>query len=126
MRPFGGRGADRKPAGRRARERGPQERLLRARVVVTGRVQGVYYRAHARDKAARLGVTGWIRNLPDGSVEAVFEGNEPALRAMLEWCQRGSPQAQVTGTTVTWEPHTGAYDRFSVRETPEGGGPETD
>jgi len=93
-----------------------QEKMLRARVIVTGRVQGVYYRAHARDKAVRLGVTGWIRNRPDGSVEAVLEGNEPAVRAMLEWCKEGSPRAVVTGTTVTWEPYTGEFDRFSVRE----------
>ncbi len=93
-----------------------KERMVRARVVVTGLVQGVYYRAHARDKAARLGVTGWIRNLQDGAVEAVLEGNEPAVRAMLEWCRRGSPRAMVKDTAVTWEPHTGEFRRFSVRE----------
>lgn len=107
-------------AHKRARAEGPQrrvqEKMLRARVVVTGVVQGVYYRAHARDKALRLGVTGWVRNLPDGAVEAVLEGNEPAVRAMLDWCKRGSPRAVVTGTTVTWEPYTGECDRFSVRE----------
>lgn len=93
-----------------------REKTLRARVVVTGVVQGVYYRAHARDKALRLGVTGWIRNLPDGAVEVVLEGNEPAVRAMLDWCRRGSPRAAVTGVAVTWEPYTGEFCRFSVRE----------
>jgi len=93
-----------------------QEKMLRAHVRVEGRVQGVYYRAHARDKAMRLGVTGWVRNRRDGSVEAVLEGNEPAVRAMLEWCHRGSPRAVVTAVHVTWEPYTGEFDRFSVRE----------
>lgn len=92
--------------------------MLRARVRVEGLVQGVYYRAHARDKADRLGVTGWVRNLPDGSVEAVLEGNEPAVRAMIEWCGQGPPRATVTRTVVTWEPYTGEFDHFSVRETP--------
>ncbi len=103
--------------GRRAAE-GDQtgERMLRARVRVEGRVQGVYYRVHARDKAARLGVTGWVRNLPDGSVEVVIEGNEPSVRAMIDWCGRGSPRAVVTGVFVSWEPYTGEFDRFTVRD----------
>lgn len=111
------------PAGWRTRTRHTGrkdtvgEKMLRARVQVEGRVQGVYYRVHARDKATRLGVTGWIRNLVDGSVEAVLEGNEPSVRAMLEWCRRGSPRAVVTNVTVTWEPYTGEFDRFSVRES---------
>lgn len=92
------------------------EKMLRARVVVSGVVQGVYYRAHARDRAARLGVAGWIRNLDDGSVEAVLEGNEPAVREMIEWCRRGSPKAVVNNVVVTWEPFSGEFDRFSVRE----------
>lgn len=101
----------------RGGKRSVREKMLRARVLVTGHVQGVYYRAHARVKAARLGVTGWIRNRLDGSVEALLEGNEPAVRAMLEWCQRGSPRAHVSGVAVTWEPPTGEFDRFSVRDS---------
>lgn len=102
---------------RRRRRRGdPGEVMIRARVRIRGRVQGVYYRAHARDKAARLGVTGWISNLADGSVEAVIEGNDPSVRAMLEWCKAGSPRAKVEQAEVTWEPYTGEFQRFSVRE----------
>ncbi len=92
------------------------EKMVRARVRVEGLVQGVYYRAHTRDKAERLEVTGWVRNLPDGAVEAVVEGNEPAVRAMLEWMGRGSPRAVVTKLEVTWEPYAGDFDRFSVRD----------
>ncbi len=95
-------------------EGGRPQVMIRARVVVHGRVQGVYYRTHARDKAARLGVTGWIRNRPDGSVEAVLEGDEPSVKAMLEWCARGSPRAAVSATAVSWEPHTAGFERFSV------------
>lgn len=93
--------------------------MLRARVRVHGLVQGVYYRAHARDKAVRLGVTGWIRNRPDGTVEAVFEGNDPSVRAMLEWCRTGSPRANVERVDVVWEPFAGEFSRFSTREFAE-------
>lgn len=91
--------------------------MLRARVRVYGLVQGVYYRAHARDKAARLGVTGWIRNMPDGTVEAVVEGNEPSVREMLDWCRQGSPRARVDRVDVVWEPYDGEFRRFLTRKT---------
>jgi len=105
-----------KPSGKH-RQAPAREKMLRARVRVTGRVQGVYYRAHARNKAARLGVVGWVRNLADGSVEGVVEGNEPSVRAMLDWCRIGSPRAVVDKVDVIWEPYTGEFDRFSVRDT---------
>jgi acylphosphatase len=98
------------------RNKATREKTLRARVLITGLVQGVYYRAHARHKAMRLGITGWIRNRPNGAVEAVFEGNEPAVRAMLQWCRLGSPGARVSDVAVTWEPPTGEFNRFAVRE----------
>jgi len=101
------------------RRREPQETMVRAHARIQGLVQGVYYRAHAKQKAARLGVTGWIRNLADGTVEALIEGNEPAVRGMLEWCRRGSPRAVVERVDVTWEPYSGEFDRFSARETPD-------
>ena len=67
----------------------------RAHVFVTGRVQGVYYRANTRETATRLGVDGWVRNLADGRVEAVFEGAADDVEAMVEWCHDGSPNARV-------------------------------
>jgi len=108
-------------ASEREREVLTGEKMLRAHVRVTGKVQGVYYRGHARNRANRLAVTGWIRNLPDGSVEAVFEGNEPSVRAMLDWCRSGSPRAVVDRVDLVWEPYTGEFDRFSVKDTPERG-----
>lgn len=86
----------------------------RAHVFVTGRVQGVFYRASTRDAAAERGVDGWVMNLDDGRVEAVFEGSEAAVAAMVEWCQTGSPQANVEDVTVEYhEPH--GEDGFSIR-----------
>jgi len=72
----------------------------RAHVFVTGRVQGVYYRANTRETATRLGVDGWVRNLADGRVEAVFEGAADDVEAMVEWCHDGSPNARVEAVEV--------------------------
>jgi len=74
---------------------------VRAHVFVSGRVQGVYYRASTRDKAREEGVDGWVRNLDDGRVEAVFEGTEAAVDAMVEWCHTGSRAADVEAVEVT-------------------------
>lgn len=76
---------------------------VRAHVWVSGSVQGVYFRAYAEDEAAFRGVAGWIRNAPDGRVEAVFEGRRPSVDAMIQWCHRGSPASRVTGVEVVWE-----------------------
>jgi acylphosphatase len=75
----------------------------RARVFVSGRVQGVYYRANTRDAARAKDVDGWVRNLDDGRVEAVFEGDEDAVAAMIEWCHTGSPAAAVHDVDVSYE-----------------------
>jgi acylphosphatase len=88
--------------------------MVRAHVWVQGRVQGVSYRAYAQHEAVRLGLRGWIRNLKDGKVEAVFEGSKEHVDAMLVWCHRGSPQAQVTKVLVEWEPADGEGP-FQVR-----------
>ncbi len=67
----------------------------RVRVVVEGRVQGVFFRARTRETALGLGLCGWVRNRQDGSVEAVFEGEEEALAKVVAWCRRGPPGARV-------------------------------
>jgi acylphosphatase len=76
---------------------------VRAHVWVSGRVQGVYFRSYAEDEAAFRKVVGWIRNLPDGRVEVVFEGSRVAVEKLIQWCYRGSPASDVTGVEVTWE-----------------------
>ena len=72
----------------------------RRRVEVTGRVQGVFFRETCRREAARLGVSGWVRNQPDGSVEAAFEGPAEAVESAVEWCRHGPATAQVEAVTV--------------------------
>ena len=86
----------------------------RAHVFVTGTVQGVYYRANTRDTAREMGVDGWVKNLPDGRVEAVFEGPENDVESMVEWCHDGSPAAEVADVDVEYEAPTGK-DGFEIR-----------
>jgi acylphosphatase len=86
----------------------------RAHVFVSGTVQGVYYRATTRDTARERGVDGWVKNLDDGRVEAVFEGDEDAVEGMVEWCHTGSPQARVDDVAVEYEPPEG-LDGFEIR-----------
>ena len=77
--------------------------LTRARVVVRGRVQGVFFRDGLQEQARALRVAGWVRNRSDGSVEAVFEGPRPAIERLIEWCGTGPPRARVDAVEVTWE-----------------------
>jgi acylphosphatase len=86
----------------------------RARVVVRGRVQGVFFRAEARGQARSLDLGGWVRNNPDGTVEAVFEGDRDRVESMVDWCRRGPPLADVDDVQVEWEEPSGE-DRFSTR-----------
>jgi len=87
---------------------------VRAHVFVTGKVQGVYYRANTRDTARERGVDGWVRNLDDGRVEAIFEGPEDDVESMVEWCHDGSPRARVDDVTVEYEDPEG-LDGFEVK-----------
>lgn len=68
----------------------PESNIRRARVFVSGKVQGVFYRASTQEEALRQGLAGWVRNLPDGQVEAVFEGTPEAVEDMINWCHTGS------------------------------------
>ena len=88
--------------------------MIRRRVVVRGRVQGVFFRASCRDAAHALGVSGWVSNEPDGTVQAVFEGDEGAVEGMVAWCHSGPPQSQVHGVEVIGEEPTGERG-FSTR-----------
>ena len=81
--------------------------MIRRRVVVRGRVQGVFFRASCRDAAQTLGVSGWVSNEPDGTVQAVFEGDEGAVEGMVAWCHSGPPQAQVQSVDVIEEDPSG-------------------
>ena len=80
-----------------------------------GYVQGVFYRASTREKASAMGLGGWVRNLPDGNVEAVFEGPVDLLHNMIDWCREGPPGAHVTGIDEKWSDYTGEHEGFSGR-----------
>jgi acylphosphatase len=98
------------------KKRGREQTLLvRAHVVVGGRVQGVFFRTETQEEAHRRNVTGWVRNLPDGRVEAVFEGEKAQVDALVEYCRRGPPGSRVTKVDVTWEDYTGEFKSFSIR-----------
>jgi acylphosphatase len=81
----------------------PMNEQVRAHVFISGRVQGVGYRFSTIEQADNLGVTGWVRNLPDGRVEAVFEGNQAAVEEMIRWCHRGPSAAVVKDVAVEYE-----------------------
>jgi acylphosphatase len=87
----------------------------RAHVFVSGWVQGVFFRAETRDMARRLGMTGWVRNLGDGRVEAVFEGEDWAVEQILAWCHRGPRGANVDNIEINYEDYSNEYETFSVR-----------
>lgn len=87
----------------------------RVQVRVEGRVQGVYFRASTQAEARRLGLDGWVRNLPDGSVEAVAEGPREALDALVAWARRGPPGARVDRLHVRWGSAEGEGAGFFVR-----------
>jgi acylphosphatase len=76
---------------------------VRVRVYVSGRVQGVFFRAETAGLAERLGLAGWVRNLSDGRVEAVFEGEREKVEKAIEFCRRGPPGAHVSDLDLKWE-----------------------
>jgi acylphosphatase len=86
----------------------------RRHLIVTGRVHGVGYRWSCRAQAEKLGVTGWVRNLPDGTVEVAIEGDDQAVEQLIAWCRRGPLPARVTGVEVLLEPPQGD-DSFEIR-----------
>ncbi len=87
----------------------------RVHLVVSGIVQGVAFRAYTVDEARRLGVAGWVRNLADGRVEVEAEGERRAVEALVAWCRRGPPAAQVDEVEASWKPFAGDLGPFSQR-----------
>jgi acylphosphatase len=83
-------------------------------VLIAGQVQGVGFRFAARQTAQQQGVSGWVRNRPDASVEAVVEGEEAAVQAFLAWCRRGPIGSVVTDVQVTWAPYQGEFHGFRI------------
>ncbi len=90
------------------------EDRVRAHAIISGRVQGVFFRMETMRAAQRIGVFGWVRNLRDGSVEAVFEGDKTRVDAILKWCKEGPPHAQVTDVKLDWQEYAGEFDSFEI------------
>ena len=87
----------------------------RVHLKIAGRVQGVYYRASTVQQAQSLGLTGWVMNCPDGSVEAIAEGAKAKLEALIAWCRQGPDGARVTQVDVRWETPENNFYSFSIR-----------
>jgi acylphosphatase len=87
----------------------------RAVVIFRGRVQGVYFRANCAEKAETLGLHGYVRNLADGSVEAVFEGDRPGIEACIDWNKTSQPRARVEEIEVIWSEPRGDLQGFHIR-----------
>lgn len=88
---------------------------VRAAVRINGRVQGVWFRQSTKHTAEKFGVTGWVRNNPDSSVEAVFEGERDAVQAVIDWCQHGPDKARVDDLQIDWQNTTGEFSDFMAR-----------
>jgi acylphosphatase len=87
----------------------------RVHLKIMGRVQGVSFRWYTRDKAEELGISGWVRNMPDGSVELVAEAGKELLNEFVEWCKSGPSLARVDEVSQRWEEGSGEFDKFSIR-----------
>ncbi len=87
---------------------------VRAHTFISGRVQGVFFRSETKREARRCKVTGWIRNLPDGRVEAIFEGERENVEKLVEFCNKGPPSAKVMRVEVAYEGYTGDFGDFEL------------
>jgi acylphosphatase len=88
----------------------------RVHVIVSGRVQGVFFRAATKKEADVLGVKGWARNLPNGSVEAVFEGEEDVVNMLVDFVKHGPSRAKVSNVNLKWETYTGDFRSFNITQ----------
>ncbi len=87
---------------------------IRVRLIIKGRVQGVWFRDSTRREALRLGVSGWVKNRPDGHVEALLEGPEERVKQLVAWCRHGPSHARVSGVDEIPEAWRGTYDSFDI------------
>jgi acylphosphatase len=86
----------------------------RAHAIISGRVQGVFFRMETKRAADRFGVFGWVKNRRNGTVEALFEGERDRVDAVLEWCKEGPAHARVSDVNVDWEDYTGEFSGFGI------------
>ena len=86
----------------------------RVELKITGRVQGVFFRQGLKEEAEKLGIAGWTRNEPDGSVVVVAEDREEELQKLIKWCKKGTEYAKVDNVRVEWEKARGEFERFTI------------
>ena len=91
------------------------DQKVRAYIFVSGLVQGVFFRENTRKKAQKLGITGWIQNLADGRIEAIFEGEKERVKEIIKWVKKGPIFAKVSGTDVEWQKYKGEFKNFEIR-----------
>ncbi len=96
------------------RGKGKEAEMIRVHVFIEGRVQAIFYRVWAQRQAQSLGLTGWVKNLSDGRVEAIFEGPKTKVEEMVKKCYKGSPPAEVKDVSLSWEKATGKFDDFEI------------
>jgi len=87
---------------------------VRAHLLISGIVQGVFFRHYTFEKAHQLGLSGWVKNLANGQVETIFEGPKDKIDEMIKWCHHGPPSAQVTKVDIKWETADGSLKRFAI------------
>jgi acylphosphatase len=88
--------------------------MVRVGLIIEGRVQGVFYRAYTQKEAQNYQITGYVRNLPNGDVEVIAEGEEKAIKKLIEWCSKGPSYAYVKKVNVKWEEYIGEFNHFSI------------
>ncbi|MCD6485776.1 MAG: acylphosphatase [Syntrophobacterales bacterium] len=98
-----------------SQQSGRESSTQRVHVFITGKVQGVFFRSETKKQALELGLKGWVRNLHDSRVEAVFEGNENNVGKMIDWCKKGPRFAHVEGVRVVEEPPANRFENFEIR-----------
>jgi acylphosphatase len=91
------------------------EKKTRAHVLIKGKVQGVYFRQNTKQVATKHNVNGWVRNLLDGRVEAIFEGDNIDVNKVIEWCHIGPPNSMVDDVEVRFEKYTDEFASFTIK-----------
>lgn len=90
---------------------------VRALVIISGRVQGVFFRVETRNQAINRNISGWVRNSSDGRVEAVFEGEKEDVEKLISFCKKGPQGARVSKVDFNWEEYTGEFSGFKIKKT---------
>ncbi|OGI18333.1 MAG: acylphosphatase [Candidatus Melainabacteria bacterium RIFCSPHIGHO2_02_FULL_34_12] len=89
--------------------------MYQSHLIVSGRVQGVFYRASCQDVAVKYGLNGWVKNLSTGDVEVLVQGEKEQIEKLIEWCKKGPPNAKVSDVKIEWQEMSEEINGFSVR-----------